>query len=154
MAHVKEVWDMETTKWWPSGDYESGEPDMPHETYFVREMPLYVDFIDYDQAWSMPENSTTSYIFDMWGNGFPDAEKALERLQRTRQAGLYVPESLAILNSNFSKIYITEETPSEQIQRLYEKVARQLENKLGITKESFFDSALHEWPLYHLTTTS
>jgi hypothetical protein len=65
---------------------------------------------------------------------------------------LHVPESLAILNDNFRKFYIKEDTPSEQIQRLYEKTAQQLESKQRIQKEAFFESALHEWPLYHFTT--
>ena len=64
MAHVKEVWDVETTRWWSSPGYESGEPDMPHETYFEREMPLYVDFVDQDQKWFTPRAGTRKYVFE------------------------------------------------------------------------------------------
>jgi len=153
MEHVKEIWEIETTKWWPSNDYESGEPDMPHETYFVREMPLYVDFVDYDQKWSKPENIPYDYIFDKWDNGFLETRQALGQLQRTRQEGLFSTQSLSILNGNFKKAYITEKTLSDQIRRLYEKTAQEIEGKLNISKDVFFHSALHEWPLYHFTTT-
>ena len=46
MTHVKELWDVFIKRWWPSG-YESGEPSFPHDTYFARQTPLYVDFIDF-----------------------------------------------------------------------------------------------------------
>ncbi len=152
MEDVKKMWEVETTKWWPSEHDESGEPDMPHQTYFIRETPLYVDFGDYDQRWYEPEKDAAfSYKYD-GKYRFRDAQEALERLQRTLVAGLYSPESLAILNDNFRKVYIKEDTPSERIQRLYEETAQEMETKLRIQKKEFFESALHEWPLYHFTT--
>jgi len=153
MADVKEKWDIETKKWWPSGE-ESGEPDMPHATYFMREMPLYVDFIDYDQDWSKPEQIAAGYNALRISNhsqSLSEAQQALKRLERTHEAGLYSPQSLAIFNDNFRRSYITEKTPSESIDRLYEKAAQQIENDLGISREEFLDSALHEWPLYAFT---
>ena len=131
---------------------ESGEPDMPHDTYFIREMPLYVDFNDYGEDWYDPEKEAASRYRIVDKHSYPATEEALGRLQRTFEAGLYAPESLAILNDNFKKLYISDKTSAKEIQRLYEKTAQQMENKLGIEKKTFFESALHEWPLYHFTT--
>jgi AbiV family abortive infection protein len=65
MAQIKELWNVATTEWWPSTDYESGEPDMPHNIYFSRAMPLYVDFGDYDQRWYEPKKEAAfGYKFD------------------------------------------------------------------------------------------
>lgn len=36
---------------------------MPHDTYFSREMPLYVDYIEYDQKWSIPSDDSESHYF-------------------------------------------------------------------------------------------
>ena len=152
MQQIKVFWEAETTKWWPSSGPESGEPDMPHETYFSREMPLYVDFIEYDQKWHKPENVITGISLSLEKMRLKDTNEGLERLRQTFESGLYNPESLIILNNNFKKHYITEKTSSEEIQRLYVKTAQQVEQKLSIKKEMFFESALHEWPLYYFTT--
>jgi len=152
MEQIKIFWEAETTKWWPSSGPESGGPDMPHETYFSREMPLYVDFIEYDQKWHKPENAITGMSLTLEKMRFKETQEGLKRLQQTFESGLYNPESLTILNNNFKKHYVTEKTPSEEIQRLYEKTAQQMEQELSIKKETFFESALHEWPLYYFTT--
>lgn len=156
MAHVKELWDIGVTRWWPAGSYDSGEPDMPHETYFAREMPLYVDFIDYDQQWFTPQADTRRYAFEQTlapgDDDLSQSKAALGRLQETSSAGLHSPETLLILNETFRSQYIKEETPTEQIDRLYAQVAQRIENKLGIPTERFYASALHEWPLYHFVS--
>ena len=40
MQEAREIWRIEVRKWWPAHP-EDGEPDMPHDTYFDREFPLY-----------------------------------------------------------------------------------------------------------------
>jgi AbiV family abortive infection protein len=152
MEEVKRLWEIETTEWWPSKDYESGEPDMPHQTYFIREMPLYVDFVDYNQKWYEPEIEAVLAHKILGKFRLSDTEGALKRLRKSFDAGLYTAKSLAILNDIFKGVYIKEDTPLERIERLYEKTAQQIEAELGIGRNSFFESALHEWPLYHFTT--
>jgi len=155
MTHVNELWDVEVTRWWPSSDPESGEPDMPHDTYFAREMPLYVDFIDYDQDWFVPKKNTGKVNFeDDLDSRFSESEAALERLRRTHNAGLYRPECLAILNETFRNHHIKEDTPNEEIIRLEEQTAEQIEKKIGIPRAQFCQSALSEWPLYHFVVSS
>jgi AbiV family abortive infection protein len=154
MSHVKEIWDIGVTRWWPSSDPESGWPDMPHDTYVVREMPLYVDFIDPDQKWFVPATGTRKEAFEefLGTSDLSKSKEALERLCKTSEAGFYKPECLSILNETFKRCYITETTKTDEIGRLYEKVAERLERELGLSRTGFFASALHEWPLYHFVS--
>ncbi len=39
MADAKHIWKIEVKRFWPAAS-ENGEPDMPHDTFFEREMPL------------------------------------------------------------------------------------------------------------------
>ena len=87
MEHVKEMWMAEITRWWPSG-YESGEPDFPHDTYFLRELPLYVDFIDFDQQWHVPDHRTQWHRFNMviGDDSFSESKKALNKLNDSKKS--------------------------------------------------------------------
>jgi AbiV family abortive infection protein len=155
MLQVKELWDAEIIRWWPSSDPESGEPDMPHDTYFFREMPLYVDFIDYDQEWFTPEKETQRLIFEdtVGYNALCESRNALDRLWRTFEAGLYRADCLSILNKVFRRHYITEATDTKAINRLWENAEQQMESTLGIEREIFRSSALKEVPLYHFLSS-
>lgn len=153
MYHVKEMWDIHVTRWWPS-DFESGEPDMPHATYFERELPLYVDFIDYDQGWFIPQKDTRRFIFEeMFGSdALSESKKALGRLSSTQKSGLYQPRCLSILNETFRGHYINQTTEKVKIDRLVEKTASRIESEMGIARQSFLISSLNEWPLYQFVT--
>jgi AbiV family abortive infection protein len=63
MKDAQSLWETAVKRWWP-GYPEGGEPDMPHETYFDREMPLYVDFSDCDQGWLVPADSDQRAHFE------------------------------------------------------------------------------------------
>jgi hypothetical protein len=153
MNDVKQWWDNEVTRWWPSG-VESREPDWPHETYFTREIPLYIDFSDFDQKWLAPEVDTGKYVFEESAgpSGISQTREALNRLHRTSEAGLYRPECLSILNETFNKHYINEKTGRNEIARLAENVAERIEAEPGIARETFWQSTLNEWPLYHFVS--
>lgn len=143
MSHVKEMWDVEIARWWPSG-YESGEPDMPHDTYFAREIPLYVDFIDFDQQWHVPQHHTRKYIFDpdLGDDSLSKSKKMIEQLGKTSETGLYSTQCLFSFNEVFKNHYLSDKTDTKEIKRLYLKAAE----RLGHVK--FEGSALSEWPLY------
>jgi len=63
LNRARKIWEVEITKWWPNNDIESGEPNMPHDTYFSREMSLYADYVEYDQQWSIPSDDSASHYF-------------------------------------------------------------------------------------------
>src|SRR5215470_12110093 len=64
MEHFKLAWDAETVRLWSGGPPENGEPDMPHDTYFRRELPLYVNYSDYANGWIIPEDSSHRSEFE------------------------------------------------------------------------------------------
>lgn len=138
-------------RWWPSGDIESGEPDMPHNTYWERETNLYVDFSDYAQSWivPIPENPRYEFGEPTGDDPYSKSRVALNRLLYTRDEKLYNADALDILNEVFRKFFINEKTNEEQIIRLYTAVMAKLEEKLGISAKKCKKSALMEWPLYH-----
>ncbi len=146
MKHVKDLWVAEITRLWPS-DYESGEPDFPHYTYFIRELPLYVDFIEYDQQWHIPDHYSSKYRFDQnfGGDSLSDSKKLLKNIDDSYGSGFFSPESLSILNSIFKNNFISEKDDIDKIKGLYRKVKGQLANHL---EDEFEKSSLNKIPLY------
>jgi len=154
MKHAKDIWESETTKWWPNTNPTSGEPDMPHDTYFDREMPLYVEYIEYDQKWSVPNDDEESIHFEK-GIGADIITKTVEcfdKLQFTNSIGLFNSTCLTILNDEFQNYYISDKTENSTIGKINEKVALRLYTEQKIEVESFVKSIFHCWPLYHFST--
>jgi AbiV family abortive infection protein len=153
MSDAKAIWEIEVKRWWPSG-YESGEPDMPHDTYFSRELPLYIDYIDYDQSWVLPADSDQNYYFikSFGESPISETEKILESWRTAASMGLCSRIDLALLNSVFKKSYIREDATREQLADLYQQAGERIMAETGISKELFMASPLVEWPLYHLVS--
>jgi len=151
MEQVKQFWIAEVTRWWPGGGPESGEPDMPHDTYFHRELPIYVDFSDFSEIWIIPENSSHRSSFDETGdlNVLTSATAMLDRIKRAERLGLFAPDCLSILNDTFRSLYITERTPSDDVARLEGRVAERIEKERGIPGQETLNSPITGWPLYH-----
>ena len=151
MEQVKQFWEAEVTRWWPGGDPESGEPDMPHSTYFHRELPIYVDFSDYSGTWIPPENTSHKYLFDESGglNVLASAAEMLDRIKKAEGLGLLAADCLSILNDTFRSLYITEATPFDNVRRLERRVAERIEQETGIPGKETLNSPITGWPLYH-----
>jgi len=153
LKHAKDYIELYLTKYF-RGDPQSGEPDMPHQTYFGRDFNLYVDYIEYDKEWHIPEMEVPTLSLSDWEeflfiNPIWVSRKALERLLYTCKEKLHTPEVLNILNEIFKKHYITEKTSNEDLNKIYQKVAEKIENELKIPQDKFKKSALLGWPLYH-----
>lgn len=76
MSDAKVIWEIEVKRWWRA-EYETGEPDMPHDTYFDREFPLYIDYDDYGRCWVTPMDVVQNAYLpgDTWRNTrFQDGE--------------------------------------------------------------------------------
>ena len=136
MEEVKRIWENNVKKWWPS-DLESGEPDMPHHTKYLREMPLYVDYYDWDGCWYNPQRKKGGLLKSARLYPVEDAEKELNLFRTTHNAGLYKEESLSIINEIYMKHYITEKTKMDRIYSLYGNVANQIEIRLKIHQDKF-----------------
>ena len=151
MFDAKAIWEIEVKRWWPAGR-EDGEPDMPHDTYFDREFPLYIDYGHYDRRWLLPADSDQkAYFMGMLGEtpAFK-AEKLIEPWRKANSVGVCSPKVLAILTAVFKKHYIREEATREQLLRLYEQVGERVAPEAGISRESFMTSPFVQWPLYHV----
>lgn len=149
LAEMKRAFRNETQRWWPSG-YESGEPDMPHDVYFYRELNLYVDFDNYAKTWSIPKMPAKALIFESEFLGTPvtRAEEVLKRISATRDIELFEPDKLEILNRHFSLQTIDDRTDTHELERLYQRVGEDLEREFGLSSDRFEDSEVHNWPLY------
>lgn len=149
MADAKKLWDIEVKRWWPASP-EDGEPDMPHDTYFDREFPLYIDYGDYDRRWLVPNNSDqNAYFMEVLGE--TPVSKAEELIKPWRDAGvasISTPETLSILNAIFKNHYIREGVTREELLRLYKQVAKRVTAESGIDAELFMESPFVQWPLY------
>lgn len=153
MSSIKREWLGHAFKWVPASVEEQEDPVWIHDTHFVREMPIYIDFLDYEQRWSNPRNDVAENAY----NGFfrpADAQTTLKRLLRSLDSGLYTPEILEIVNDNFKKYYFSDKSSSSQIQNLHRLTAQRIETEYQISEEDYFSSALYEWPMYHFTTIS
>ncbi len=147
MLKVKAFWTYEITKFWPSGP-ESGEPDFLHDTYLHRELSLYVDFIDYNQSWHIPDNTINSYRFEKeYGEDAISKSKIFfERIQTSSNKGFFDREILSIVNDEFRNNIISEKTATAEIQRIYKKIQSRIPTDI---QADFENCSLSEWPLYH-----
>ena len=146
LQQAQTEWQDNTARWVLDDDSQP-----IHETYFLREAPLYVDFLEYDQLWSTPLDRVAEYNYSM-GSGIPDFQAALERLKTTQQAGLFSSNVLTLINEKFRKYYFSEATPNESLVNLHKKTAKQIETKMGISMETYQRSSLNTIPLYHFLT--
>lgn len=150
MSDAKVIWEIEVKRWWRA-EYETGEPDMPHDTYFDREFPLYIDYDDYGRCWVTPMDVVqNAYFLETLGETHVSrTEKLLESWQEAASIGMCSGTVLTILNSVFKKHYIGENATQKQLVSLYEQVAEGVMVGTDISTESFMASPLVQWPLYH-----
>jgi len=150
MKEVCDIFRAKIKKLWPGDEVT---PDMPHDTYFTRDSNLYVDFIDYDQKWSIPgPDDYHAYKYDGSSRGYnslTETKKALDMLTYTRDNGLFNLEILVLFNAYFKNFYFNEHKNKKDLLNLYKKIALDIENKYSITKEIFCNSVLTRWPLYY-----
>jgi len=153
---AQEMWDIETKKWWPSHDLESGEPDMPHTTYFSREASLYVDYIEYNQKWSIPSNERKSFYFEkMFGHDDLSISKQhLEIIKTTDNLGFFQPQSLSVMHDIFKGNYIKDNINMNNLNKLYRLIDEKMSRDLDTLPETLFKTILFSWPLYHLLNKS
>jgi len=149
MQDAKSEWLESVERWIPYSENENAEPI--HETYFLREMPLYIDFLDHDQRWSTPKEDIAEYNYSM-GGGILDSKSALARLKKTQQSGLFSPSVLNLINEKFKKHYFSDMNSDETLLNLHVKTAKQIETKTGVSATIYQESSLNTIPLYHFLT--
>lgn len=140
-------------EWWPSSP-ESGEPDMPHDTYFLREANLYVD-VDSSHADSWTRANFAGVLTSLSDSSIPEflqeARKTLRKLHATQNLGLLEPAALQIFNKNTKSLFVSEQTTMDGLHAVYERTGMELQTSLGVPLEDFRKSVLHNWPLYWIS---
>lgn len=154
MQDIKSIWLIEVKKWWPS-EPESGEPSFPNSTYFTREVPLYVEFLEYDNCWHIPSNDTQRFQFESsvgLESSYEDSLKMFQKLLKTNQLRLIQPECLSILHDIYKDKYISDKIATDDIYKLFNNYTKSIENKININRDDILNSAIFHWPLYHFVT--
>jgi len=149
-TQAREIWDIETTRWWPAASPEDGEPDMPHDTYFGREYPLYVDYGDYDRRWLVPRDEEQKFIVEeMFGEtSVTRTQSVIDRWRQTEESGFCSPDVLAIVNSHFKKVYINDNVDLQVLTSLNERTVKAIASKTGKSLEEVTTSELMQLPIY------
>lgn len=142
-------------RWWPPGEWDSGEPGMPNDTFFLREANLYVDVDDYARIWMAPDNELKGTLFKVAlasGGWVPsplsEATQALADLRAAQDAGLLQPDTLRIFNEAMKSTVVSEGTTTKDLARALERAGRTLKHDFGISQPDFRTSPLCNWPLY------
>ena len=140
-------------EWWPSSP-ESGEPDMPHDTYFLREANLYVD-VDSSHADTWTRANFAGVLNSLSDSFIPDflrkACKTLRKLRATQNLWLLEPAALQIFNKNTKSLLVSEQTTVDELLAVYKRTGMELQTSLGVHPEDFRKSVLHNWPLYWIS---
>ena len=157
LKHAGEIYKASIQKWFPSGNIENGEPDMPHDTVFRREYNLYVDYIEFDENWNIPTQEQGKLYFE---GSFPtvidilnESHNALKKIIFTKDIGLYEPDALKCLNEVFSHHRIKENTSTQELNRLKAKVVSKLNPNSETIIDDIINSEFMNYPLYSFVET-
>ena len=154
LAKLTDEWEFAVSRWAPLPEDESYNPIEIHNTHILREIPLYIDFLDHDQRWSKPESDTAQYFYDGLGFRPSDSQIEIERLQQTKDSGLFSPNALRIVNQHFRNHFVNDKTPASLVSNVHKKVASQIEEELEIAKEKYLESAHNGLPFYYFASLS
>jgi len=155
MAEALDLWKLEVKRWWPgSPNPEYAEPALPHDTFFDREAPLYVDWDYLAKLWVTPTHGTNALKFQK-KYGEDDLESLTSELKGVKAAfsnGLLSATAFKVLNDIYASTYVKETTDNSVINKLEAKLVESLSAKLAVSQEEIIASPLVGWPLYHFTT--
>lgn len=148
LSHLQRYFRASARQWWPS-ERESGEPDMPHETYFLREANLYVDVDTYGNTWATPECPALEVRFlDVYiPSPLKKARDILGKLRATQDCRLYEPEALHLFNDAMKHLRVNEKTLMSELYAAYQAAGKKLE-AFGVSVSDFESSELHNLPMY------
>ncbi len=157
MGQAADRWRIAVRRWWPgSSDPQDGEPAMPHDTVFDREVPLYVDWDYWSRTWIVPRRSTNRLKFDNahWPSELDRFRAELQTVKEAAAKGLLSAEALKTVNTIYGGTYIGDSTPMDTIHKLEEKLVASVSSTLSLSDADILKSPLVALPLYHFTTVS
>ena len=152
LPQVQHYFRVMAQEWWP-GSIEDGEPDMPHDTFFLREANLYVDVDPYARKWMVPPLPAKLMMFEavFMGSPLDHARAALQKLRATQERGLFRGDALQTFNRRMKSLSVSERTPTDDLRALYQLAGEDLETAIGVPLSAFKESELQHWPMYWVT---
>lgn len=154
LSEIRDAYRVHAQKWWPA-ESDSGEPDLPNDTFLMREFNLYVDVDHYAHTWMVPDNDLKRTSFDLDGiwdiaafSNFEIARRAFADIELAHNAGLFRAEALRLFNESMKRMHISEKTSVHKLLDAYDRVANIMEAERGISQGRFRESVLCNCPLY------
>ena len=157
MSQFEEHWDVEMQQWFPSLDAESGEPDLPGNVYFDRELPLYCEYFEDDGGWYAPNPTAGGEKFAHEWVGLPtefvSAQADVANMQNASASGLYDARCLTILNEEFKGLYVNDRVDATRVRAAIQRLGRRIITEIGVAADTLVKSPLVAWPLYHFCSS-
>ena len=152
-----------TSAWY---DEPPDEPDMPHNTYFHREMNLYVELLatghwsvsppsygehEFDRSLSLRYRSSQGSIltFELRDQ----TSHHLEAFSALTKSGALSEPALQAMNDVWRKNYVSKASHRNQLDALWQKTADAVTRSCSFDRGDLLASPLCFWPSYHALQT-
>jgi hypothetical protein len=152
------LFKLESIPYWPNYDPASGEPDEYADGIVNREWGLYVDWVDFDGRWFLPNSSTLAYYYaqeqvDGKRVGEDRIGRILSPLEKANSEGLFRPEALKIVHTIMPNVFVTTQTSEVEIIHALEEIGRRLaEARFPLSNETLASTFMC-YPLYAVLLT-
>ena len=146
------LYTRELVEYWPNTDPEDGEPDMPADGIAHREWAIYVDWVESDGGWFCPPHSSLASLLCGQGlAGTTPAERmvksVLDPLLRADREGMFCPEPLKIIQTEFPPVYISSGS-DEEVKKLLERLRERFSTAQISVSDDTLSSNFMRCPLY------
>jgi len=155
MVEVGNDFDRDLVSWWPASaplGEPPDEPDMPHDSYFEREMTMYVDFTNFGTPnWSVadPLDHPTDFdAIDGLRDVAADARDHLASFEKLLECGALAFESLKAFNSIWRGRNLVRRTGWPKVVKLWQKTAEEVSKIANCLLNELLDSPLCSHPCY------
>lgn len=146
------LFSCDLARWWPGGDPEDGEPDLPHDTAFHRDMNLYVYYSHYARGgWVAPVPTQRGWDFgrqSVLGDLRVVTREHLATFQVLAAGNAFSRDAMLALYDVWRRLYVKAETAESDVDRLRDKTAAAVAAVTSCTPETVRASPLCMWPCY------
>jgi hypothetical protein len=148
-----------------SDDEPPTEPDMPHGTYFHREMNLYVDLLESAGWWVSPPLYGEHEFDQSLALRYRDRGSILtfEVRDQSRHhlgafdkligGGALSGEALGAMNDVWRNNYVNEDWKRDRLDALWQQTAEAVAEASALRPDDLLTSPLCFWPCYHALQT-
>jgi AbiV family abortive infection protein len=159
MDDALKCFNIDRVRFWKatSGSFDAppDEPDMPHDTYFHREMNLYVDIGETREWWVSPP-SYGRERFDKSIGPFEERKQTQDHLlafDKLRVGNAITEQALQTMNGLWRGHYVNRDWRRGQLDVLWDKTATALLRVCTLKEGEIMNSPLCFWPCYYSLQT-